>query len=54
MPRKAENLATLRRIFGGEPLLHLDFNPTPATELEAGLGALQKLGWLSDSQASAT
>jgi len=53
MPRKAENLATLRQIFGCEPLLHLSFNPTPATELEVGLGAVQKLGWLSDSQASA-
>lgn len=53
MPRRAENLATLRRIFGCEPLLHLSFDPTPAAELEAGMSALKGLGWLSDGQTGA-
>jgi dethiobiotin synthetase len=50
MPRRAENLATLRRTFGCEPLLHLGFDPTPAAELEAGTRALKQLGWLSEDQ----
>ena len=47
MPRRDENLATLRRIFGSEPVLQLPFNPSPAVELEAGTAALKRLGWLT-------
>lgn len=52
MPRRAENLATLRRTFGSEPLLHLGFDPTRSAELEAGTAALKRLGWLSESRAN--
>jgi len=47
MPRRDENLATLRRIFGAEPVLQLPFDPSPAVELEAGTAALKRLGWLT-------
>lgn len=46
MPRRAENLASLRDIFGCEPLLHLGFDPSPATCHEAAESALTRLGWL--------
>ena len=54
MPRRAENLATLRGTFGCEPLLHLGFDPAPAAELEAGTRALKQLGWLSEGQTDST
>lgn len=47
MPRKAENLASLRHIFGCEPLLHLTFDPSPEACHEAAVVALTRLGWLA-------
>lgn len=54
MPRRSENLATLRRTFGSEPLLHLGYDPTAAAEIEAGTSALSRLGWLTEAQTKAT
>jgi len=47
MPRRAENLASLRDIFGCEPLLHLPFDPSPEACHEAAELALIRLGWLA-------
>jgi len=54
MPRREENLMTLRRIFGCEPLLHLPFDPSPRVEAEAAYVALKRLSWLTEGQTKAT
>jgi len=54
MPRREENLMTLHRIFGCEPLLHLPFDPPPRVEQEAGNVALRRLGWVTDGPARVT